>query len=222
MTEGLYELGSRPNAHPSYSSHPKLVILGGDHSVALPALRALQKIHQKPISLLHFDAHMDTLHPNSYPNLWESDQGHFNHGSMFWMAAQEGLLSNRTNVHAGLRTRLTGTGWDDIDNDDNLGFLRISTDEIDDIGSKGIVGLIRQHIGTTEPVHVSIDIDVLDPAFAPGTGAPESGGWTSRELLSILNGLRDLNIVSADIVEVLKWELSAKMTANKVAGCASI
>ena len=202
MTEGLYELGSRTSSNPSYFSKPKLVILGGDHSVALPALRAMRKIHGQPMALLHFDAHMDTLNPSAYPSLWESDNGVFNHGSMLWMASQEGLLRNQTNVHAGLRTRLTGDGWGDLDNDNDQGFLRISSSQIDDIGAKGIIDLIHQRIGDIVPVYLSIDIDVLDPAFAPGTGAPESGGWTSRELLAILNGLRNLNIVSADIVEV--------------------
>lgn len=202
MYEGLLELGERPAAHSTYSPAPKLVVLGGDHSIALPALRALRKIHGQPMALLHFDAHMDTLHPSSYPNLWdEGASGVFNHGSMFWMASQEGLLHNESNVHAGLRTRLTGADWSDFENDDQQGFLRISTNDMDDLGAAKIVELIQSRLKDAL-VYLSIDIDVLDPAFAPGTGAPEAGGWSSRELLRILGGLRNLNIVGADVVEV--------------------
>ncbi|EEP83028.1 conserved hypothetical protein [Uncinocarpus reesii 1704] len=201
MYEGLYELGNRPSANSLYGDKPKLILLGGDHSIALPALRALKEIHNKPLALVHFDAHLDTLHPSAYPSIWGSNQAAFNHGSMFWIASQEGILSNSSNVHAGLRTRLTGDDWSDFENDDKQGFLRISTDDIDDIGADGIIKRIYERVGGEIPVYLSIDIDVLDPAFAPGTGAPESGGWSSRELLRIITGLRNLNIVGADIVE---------------------
>jgi agmatinase len=101
-----------------------------------------------------------------------------------------------------LRTRLSGADWADYDDDDSQGFLRISSDDIDDMGPKGIIDAIMGRMGTDTPVYLSVDIDVLDPGIAPGTGTPEAGGWTSRELIRILRGIEGLNLVGADIVEV--------------------
>ena len=201
MTSAYLELGHR-GALSSSLSHPKIISLGGDHSLALAALRALNKIHKGPIAVLHFDAHLDTWHPSKYPSPWPSRQAEFNHGSMFWLASQEGLILNGSSVHGGLRTRLSGSDWGDYEDDDTQGFLRISADDIDDIGSKGIISQILERIGTEVPVYLSVDIDVIDPGLAPGTGTPEPGGWTTRELIRILRGVEGLNIVGADVVEV--------------------
>lgn len=184
---------------------PKLVTLGGDHSVALPALRALYKIYNKPITVIHFDAHLDTWNPVRYASYWTSDQARFNHGSFFHTASREGLISNTSSAHAGLRTRLTGLDDGDYSNPGpEQGFLRIHADDIDDIGVKGVVDKIISRVGLSpdEPVYLSLDIDVLDPSIAPGTGTPEPGGWTTRELIRILRGVEKLNVVGADIVEV--------------------
>lgn len=105
-------------------------------------------------------------------------------------------------MHAGLRTRLSGPDWSDYDDDTSQGFLRITTDDIDEIGTKGVIEAIINRIGTETPVYLSLDIDVLDPGLAPGTGTPEAGGWTSRELIRILRGIERLNLVGADVVEV--------------------
>lgn len=126
---------------------------------------------------------------------------------MFWLAGQEGLLSNTSSapsVHAGLRTRLTGNDYEDWVDDDRQNWIRFSADDIDDFGGAGaVLQSILHAIGNTnDPVYLSVDIDVLDPAYAPGTGTPEPGGWTTRELIRILRGLEVLNIVGADIVEV--------------------
>ena len=124
---------------------------------------------------------------------------------MFWMANQEGLLSNATagkSVHAGLRTRLSGDDWADHESDSAQNWVRFSADDIDDIGTKGIIDGIMNILGTEDPVYLSVDIDVLDPAFAPGTGTPEPGGWTTREFIRILRGIEGLNVVGADVVEV--------------------
>lgn len=124
---------------------------------------------------------------------------------MFWMANQEGLLSNSSSepsVHAGLRTRLSGTDWADNIDDTAQNWIRFPADEIDDIGVKGIIKGIMSALGTENPVYLSVDIDVLDPAFAPGTGTPEPGGWTTREFIRILRGIEGLNLVGADVVEV--------------------
>ena len=116
------------------------------------------------------------------------------------MAATEGLIANGSSIHAGLRTRLSDE--DDNVNDDQQGFARISTDDIDEIGVKGIVEMIMNKVPEDYPVYLSIDIDVIDPGLAPGTGTPEPGGWTTRELIRILRGIEGLNVVGADIVEV--------------------
>lgn len=125
---------------------------------------------------------------------------------MFWLAGNEGLLVNdtsRPSVHAGLRTRLSGDGWGDYEDDTAQNWLRVSADEIDDLGGPaGVVRAILDAIPPEDPVYLSVDIDVLDPAFAPGTGTPEPGGWTTRELIRILRGLEGLNVVGADVVEV--------------------
>lgn len=184
--------------------HPRIVSLGGDHSIALAALRALGKVYGGPVAVLHFDAHLDTWHPAKYPSAWFSSpaQSDYNHGSMFWIASNEGLIQNSSSVHAGLRTRLSGDDFGDYVDDDRQGFLRIETDDIDVLGVNGIVGMIMERMGTEVPVYLSIDIDVLDPGIAPGTGTPEPGGWTMRELIQILRGIEGLNVVGADIVEV--------------------
>lgn len=208
MTAAFAELGGRPAVR---AARPKLITLGGDHSLALPALRALRDIYGRPLRVLHFDAHLDTWHPEKYPSAWPSEQAHFNHGSMFWLAGNEGLISNNASaglgagpsVHAGLRTRLSGDSFEDHDDDTAQNWVRISADDIDDLGTRGVVDAILSAFGEgDDPVYLSVDIDVLDPAFAPGTGTPEPGGWTTRELIRILRGIEGLNVVGADIVEV--------------------
>ncbi len=121
---------------------------------------------------------------------------------MFWVASEEGLIANGSSVHAGLRTRLSGNEWGDYDNDERQGFLRIEADDIDAVGVSGIIELIMERMGTETPVYLSVDIDVIDPGLAPGTGTPEPGGWTTRELIAILRGIEGLNVVGADVVEV--------------------
>ncbi|KAL8944620.1 MAG: hypothetical protein Q9216_000317 [Gyalolechia sp. 2 TL-2023] len=203
MSEAFLELGTRtPALSKGNDPKPKILTLGGDHSIALPALRALNKIHGGPVAVLHFDAHLDTWNPSKYPSEWESAQSDFNHGSMFWIASNEGLILNGSSAHAGLRTRLSGNGWDDYIDDDRQGFLRISSDDIDEMGTGGIIDAIIKRIGFDTPTYLSIDIDVIDPGLCPGTGTPEPGGWTSRELIRIIRGLEALNVVGADIVEV--------------------
>ncbi|KAI0862618.1 agmatinase [Xylaria cubensis] len=207
MSTAFSELAARVPVSPLLTK-PKLITLGGDHSLSLPALRALKEAYGKPLRVLHFDAHLDTWHPAKYPSYWATEQSKFNHGSMFWLAGQEGLLSNTSSagggasVHAGLRTRLSGDGFGDFEDDEGQGWVRFTADDIDDLGTKGIVKNIMDTLGTEDPVYLSVDIDVLDPAFAPGTGTPEPGGWTTRELIRILRGVEGLNVVGADVVEV--------------------
>ncbi len=167
----------------------RLLVLGGDHTVALPLLRALKR--DEPIAVVHFDAHLDT---------WDSYFGApYTHGTPFRRASEEGLLDTSGCVHVGTRGPLYGAH--DLVDDRELGFSMVPATEIDQLGVAGVVERIRARVGE-RPVYVSIDIDVLDPAFAPGTGTPEAGGMTSRELLAILRGMAGLDVVGADIVEV--------------------
>lgn len=204
MTLAYKELLTRPSTQSD--KKPVLISLGGDHSIALAALRALREAHGQEIAVLHFDAHLDTWHPRTYPSAWVSSeelaQSDFTHGTMFWIASEEGLIANQSSVHGGLRTRLSGLDYTDYFADTKQGFLQIEADDIDRMGVDGIVDTIMNRMGTKIPVYLSVDIDVIDPGFAPGTGTPEPGGWTTRELIRILRGVEKLNIVGADIVEV--------------------
>jgi len=174
--------------------HPKIVSLGGDHTIVLPILRSLYKVYG-PVSVIHFDAHLDTW--PSYPGQ-TTEQSRVTHGTFFYLANEEGLIANNS-IHAGIRCKLSGL--EDIENDTNVGFQVISTDDIDDFGIPAIIKRIRDRIGDS-PVYLSLDIDVVDPGLAPATGTPEAGGWTTREVKRILRGLAGLNFVGADIVEV--------------------
>lgn len=225
MSEAYHELSGRGPTEKStksgvtYFSKPKIITLGGDHSVALPALRALNKVYGLPITVVHFDAHLDTWHPAKYPSAWidpedPTTQSFLNHGSMFWLASTEGLIANGSSVHAGLRTRLSGDDTTDYEDDAQQGWMRISTDDIDEIGTKGIIESIMGRVGTEVPVYLSIDIDVIDPGLAPATGTPEPGGWSTRELIRILRGIEGLNVIGADIVEVSPaYDNSAEITS---------
>lgn len=178
-----------------------LVALGGDHTISLPLLRALHGVHG-PIALVHFDAHLDT---------WDTYFGApSTHGTPFRRASEEGLIAKGHSAHVGIRGPLYDRR--DLLDDAELGFTCVHARDIDTIGVTGVIERIRARVGDL-PIHVSIDIDVLDPAFAPGTGTPEAGGLTSRELLAILRGMTDLKLVGADIVEVAPAYDHAEVTA---------
>ncbi|CUS14356.1 unnamed protein product [Tuber aestivum] len=214
MTEAYKELMSRST--PS-GRRPIIVTLGGDHSIALAALRGVNSVYG-PVSVVHFDAHIDTWHPTKYTSSWPTLQSTFTHGSMFYLAYNESLLLPTSNIHAGLRSRLSGADMSDYADDDAQGWARISTDDIDDIGVAGIVKRILEHVGNNK-VYLSIDIDVLDPGTAPGTGTPEAGGWTTRELIRIIRGIEGLDVVGVDVVEVAPaydWAESTALAASQV------
>ncbi|WP_433153328.1 agmatinase [Actinomadura nitritigenes] len=168
----------------------KLLTIGGDHTIALPLLRSLHRDHG-PIAVLHFDAHLDT---------WDTYFGApYTHGTPFRRAGEEGLLDPEHCMHIGIRGPLYSR--EDLADDDALGFQIVRADDYETGGTAAAVERMRARLGD-RPVYVSVDIDVLDPAHAPGTGTPEAGGLTSRELLATLRGLAGLNLVGADIVEV--------------------
>ncbi|HEY5857247.1 MAG TPA: agmatinase [Aldersonia sp.] len=168
----------------------KLITLGGDHTVALPLLRSVYRDHG-PIAVVHFDAHLDT---------WDTYFGApYTHGTPFRRASEEGLLDPEHCLHVGTRGPLYSSN--DLSDDKVLGFQVIGSDDFQLDGLATVIERMRARLGDA-PVYVSVDIDVLDPAHAPGTGTPEAGGMTSRELLHSLRGLAGLNVVGADIVEV--------------------
>jgi agmatinase len=168
----------------------RLLVLGGDHTIALPMLRVMRERHG-PVAVLHFDAHLDT---------WDTYFGEpYTHGTPFRRAAEEGLIDPEHSMHVGIRGPLYGVA--DLDDTERLGFQVASCVDFDRRGLDGVIAAVRERLADA-PVYVSVDIDVLDPAHAPGTGTPEAGGLSARELLATLRALADLPIVSADIVEV--------------------
>ena len=168
----------------------RLLVLGGDHTIALPMLRVTCRAHG-PAALVHFDAHLDT---------WDTYFGApYTHGTPFRRAWEEKLLLADRAMHVGIRGPLY-TPQDLVD-DERMGFSIVSTTDVAEIGVAATARRIHQRAGDA-PVYVSVDVDVLDPAHAPGTGTPEAGGLASRELLGILRGLAGLRLVGADVVEV--------------------
>jgi agmatinase len=186
----------------------KLVTIGGDHTIALPLLRVMHELHGE-IAVVHFDAHLDT---------WDTYFGApLTHGTPFRRASEEGLIDKTASMHVGIRGPLYSP--QDLTDDQVLGFQVIGSHEMDDLGWRGAVAQIRRRVGD-RPTYVSLDIDVLDPAYAPGTGTPEAGGLTSRELLNILRAFSGLNLVGADIVEVAPAYDHAEVTGIAAAHAA--
>lgn len=186
----------------------RLVTLGGDHTIALPLLRAMNKIHG-PVALVHFDAHLDT---------WPSYFGApYTHGTPFRRASEEGLFLTGCSAHVGIRGSLYDRG--DLIDDQAMGFQIFNCIGIDEIGVSAVIERLREQIGE-HPTYVSVDIDVLDPAFAPATGTPEMGGLHSRELLRLIRGFVGANLVGADIVEVAPAYDHAEITAVAAANLA--
>ena len=162
---------------------------GGDHSITLPIFRAIAK--ERPIGMVHIDAHTDT---------WGEIQGSkFNHGSPFRSAVEEKLLDPKRTIQIGIR----GAQYSDdairfsLDN----GMRVIFIEEFDELGIKQVISEARRVVGDG-PTYISFDVDGLDPVFAPGTGTPEAGGITMREAQQFLRGLRGLDLIGGDVVEV--------------------
>ena len=183
----------------------RIISLGGDHTIALPLLRAVNHYHG-PVALVHFDAHLDT---------WDTYYGApYTHGTPFRRAAEEKLFLESASMHVGIRGPLYSR--DDLKNDEELGFKVIHCDEFQSEGIDHVVKRIRDRVGDN-PMYLSIDIDVLDPAHAPGTGTPEIAGMSTRELVGVLRGLAGLNIISADVVEVSPAYDHAELTSLSAA-----
>ncbi|MGN6688693.1 MAG: agmatinase [Actinomycetales bacterium] len=179
----------------------RYVVLGGDHTIALASLEAVASVHG-PVALIHFDAHLDT---------WDTYFGAPNtHGTPFRRASEAGLIRKGNSAHVGIRGSLYSPR--DLVDDEELGFTVVHCRELARTPLDDIIERVRRRVGDA-PVYVSVDIDVLDPAHAPGTGTPEAGGMTSRELLEVIRGLEGLNLVGMDVVEVAPAYDHAEITA---------
>jgi len=166
---------------------------GGDHFVTLPLLRAHHK-HFGKLALIHFDAHTDT---------YEEKAAVYNHGCMFYHAPREGLIDADKSIQIGIRTEYSESRHE---------FEVISAAVANDIPFESIVERIRQRVGDS-PCYLTFDIDCLDPAYAPGTGTPVAGGLTSDRALKIIRGLRGINLVGMDLVEVAPSYDHAEITS---------
>lgn len=169
-----------------------LLTFGGDHYITLPLLRAASKHHGK-LALIHFDAHTDNE---------AGFDGHY-HGSMFHHAPIEGLIDPDKTVQIGIRTEYDY---------DNHPFTVLDASWVNNHRIEDTVQRIRKTVGDT-PVYLSLDIDCLDPAFAPGTGTPVAGGLSSDKTMQILRALEGLNIVAMDVMEVAPAYDHAEITS---------
>jgi agmatinase len=184
------------------------IVLGGDHSIALPELRAAAAVHG-PLALVQYDSHPDT---------WDAYFGQkHTHGTPFRRAVEEGLLDPSRSIQVGMRGSIYDEGdWNDAR---EMGFDLVPTDEVRELGIPSVIERVRERVGDAR-IYVSFDVDFVDPAFAPGTGTPEIGGFTSREAQEFVRGLVGLDIVGCDVVEVLPPYDSAQITALLAANVA--
>ncbi|MBU3739151.1 MAG: agmatinase [Rhodoferax sp.] len=186
------------------------VFLGGDHSITLPLLRAAQARHG-PLALLHFDAHCDT---------WEDHFGEpSGHGTWTREAIEQGLVVATQTVQIGLRSSGDRAARDFVQQQGGQIVTARALRGLDGPGLQPVIDAVRHRIGRT-PCYLTLDIDCLDPAFAPGTGTPEPGGLSSTQLLTLLEAFTDLNLVGMDCVEVAPAydhaELTSQVAANLV------
>jgi agmatinase len=193
---------------PIYRAGVIPIVLGGDHSIALPELRAAASAHG-PLALVQFDSHADT---------WDAYFGKkYNHGTVFRRAVEEGLLSPERSIQVGMRGSLYDSG--DLEASRELGFDLVPTDTVRELGLPEVIDRIRERVGDAR-AYVSFDVDFVDPAFAPGTGTPEIGGFTSREAQEFVRGLVGLDLVGCDVVEVYPAYDPAQITALLAANVA--
>jgi len=184
------------------------VILGGDHSITLAHLRAVSRAHG-PLGLVQFDSHSDT---------WDSYFGRaYNHGTTFKRAIEEGLLDPSRCIQVGLRGPLYDPG--DYDVARGLGLDLVPATEVRRLGLDATIGRIRERLGAGA-AFLSFDIDFLDPAYAPGTGTPEVGGFTTFEAQQLVRGLTGARFVAYDLVEVLPSYDHSQITALAAANIA--
>lgn len=192
-----HQVTSSRRANSTEYTVPRIITLGGDHTTTLPALRSTFH-HWGAVSVIHFDSHLDTWDPE----LLGGGLSHYsgvNHGTFLHIAHEEGLVLN-SSIHAGIRAPVLNKKYD-LKNDKACGFHILTARDLDKFGMPAFVQKIKDRVQDTK-VYITVDIDSLDPAFAPATGTAEPGGWTTRELLTILDSLHGLNVIGADVVEV--------------------
>lgn len=177
------------------------ICLGGDHSITLGELRAIARKHG-PVALVHFDSHFDTID--------EYFGKKYNHGTVFRRAVEEGLIDVDHSIQIGMR----GTFYsrEDLTGSEDLGFKVITSFEMREIGIEKTIQLIKERVGSSK-AFLTFDIDFVDPAYAPGTGTIEAGGWTGAEALQMVRALKNINFVGYDLVEVLPSYDSSQITA---------
>lgn len=179
--------------------------MGGDHSITLAELRAVNKIHG-PVALVHFDAHLDT---------WDDYWGmKYTHGTPFRRACEEGLIDTEHSIQIGIRGSQYGP--EDVQGSRELGFEVVTANEMHEIGMKAVGEKIRNRVKDAK-AFFSFDIDFVDPAYAPGTGTIEVGGFTGYETMSLVREIKDINFIAADFVEVLPTIDPAGITSHMVA-----
>ena len=166
----------------------RLIALGGDHSITYPLLRA-HAAKYGPLAVIHLDSHTDT-----YQGL-----GELEHGNPFYHAMRDGYIDPEAYIQVGIRGPQSEA--DELEEAQSIGARVVTIEECFSLGIPNLVELIRAHVGDRN-IYISLDIDSIDPAYAPGTGTPEVGGFTSFQMLWLLRGLAGLNIVGADLVEV--------------------
>ncbi|MFC1802527.1 agmatinase, partial [Thermoproteota archaeon] len=177
------------------------ILLGGDHSVTIPELRAMEKKHG-PVALIHFDSHSDTGDKRFGRK--------FTHGTPFRRAIEEELIIVEHSIQAGMRGSIYSR--DELNNARKLGFDLVTSIEVQKQGIDTLIQRIHDRVGDAK-AFVSFDIDFVDPAYAPGTGTPEIGGFTSIEALRVVRGLKGLNLIGFDLVEVLPQYDPSQITA---------
>ncbi|MGI6257118.1 MAG: agmatinase [Anaerovoracaceae bacterium] len=181
------------------------ITLGGDHSITLGELRAVAKKHG-PVALVHFDSHLDT-----WDNYWGMK---YTHGTPFRRACEEGLIDTTHSIQVGIRGSQYGP--EDIQGSKDLGFEVITANDLHEIGIKEGINRICSRVKNAK-VFLSFDIDFIDPSMAPGTGTIEVGGFSGREGMLLIQGLKDMNIIAMDMVEVLPAIDPAGVTAYMAA-----
>jgi agmatinase len=184
------------------------ILLGGDHACTLPHLRATRS--RGPVAVIDFDSHTDA---------WDAYFGEkYNHGTWMRRAIEEDLVDVGRSIEVGLRGSLYDAGdWTVLR--DELGLDYLTTEDVFALGPEAVAARIRERVGTG-PAFISFDIDVVDPAYAPGTGTPEAGGPSARDMLAIVRALRGIDFVGFDVVEVIPAYDPAGQTATLAANLA--
>lgn len=201
----------RPHVERLIRAH-HMVWLGGDHSITLPLLRAYRDLCGHPLAVIHFDAHCDT---------WEDHFGEpSGHGTWVYEAMQEGLVQRECFTQLGIRSAGVREAREYVRDQGGLIFTARDLRGLESPAQLApVLGAIRERLAAQghPPVYLSLDIDCLDPAFAPGTGTPEPGGMSTNQVLSVLEELADLPLVGMDCVEVAPPYDHAELTSQAAA-----